>query len=107
MWKKRTCTCFCNKVEFPDDWCGKTDRLLISIFYNTGVRLTELVTLKNDQVDLEAATLRVLGKGNKERIIPISKELVDEIKRYQKEKPASPDGDNKNELRTLLVNDSG
>lgn len=96
-----------HKVEFPDDWCGKTDRLLISIFYNTGLRLSELVTLKSDHVDLEAATLRVLGKGNKERIIPISKELVGDINRYLKEKPASPDGDNKNELRTLLVNVSG
>ena len=51
-----------NKVEFPDDWAGKTDRLLIRIFYNTGMRLSELVTLKNSQADLESATLRVLGK---------------------------------------------
>jgi len=59
-------------VEFPDNWLGKTDRLLIRMFYNTGVRLTELVTLKNSQLDMAAASIRVLGKGNKERIIPLS-----------------------------------
>ena len=80
-----------NSVEFPDDWAGKTDRLLIRIFYNTGLRLSELINLKNSQTDLEAATLRVLGKGNKERMIPISKELVDEIRNYQKEKPKPPE----------------
>ena len=95
-----------NSVEFPNDWAGKTDRLLIRILYNTGMRLSELVTLKNGQADLEAATLRVLGKGNKERMIPISKELVDEIRLYQKEKP-SPAEVNENEQRTLLVNGLG
>jgi integrase/recombinase XerC len=92
-----------NHVEFPDDWQGKTDRLLISIFYNTGVRLTELVTLKNGQVDAAAATIRVLGKGNKERMIPLSTSLVAEIGIYQKEKqnpgPAAAE--------TLLVNEKG
>ena len=96
-----------NSVEFPDDWAGKTDRLLIRIFYNTGMRLSELVTLKNGQADLEAATLRVLGKGNKERMIPISKELVDEIRLYQKEKPSPAEVNEKNEQRTLLVNGLG
>ena len=52
MWKKKTCSCLLEQMEFPDDWQGKTDRLLIRIFYNTGVRLTELVTLKNSQVDI-------------------------------------------------------
>jgi integrase/recombinase XerC len=96
-----------NNVEFPDDWAGKTDRLLISIFYNTGLRLSELVMMKTSQADLEAATLRVIGKGNKERIIPISQELVAEIRSYQKEKPPSPAGNEKSEQRTLLVNALG
>jgi integrase/recombinase XerC len=96
-----------NSVEFPDDWTGKTDRLLISIFYNTGLRLSELVLMKTGQADLEAATLRIMGKGNKERIVPISRELVAEIRSYQKEKPPSPEGSEKNEQRTLLVNKAG
>ncbi len=90
-------------VEFPDDWQGKTDRLLIGMFYNTGVRLTELVTLKNSQFDAEAATLRVIGKGNKERMIPLSASLVAEIRRYQYEKQVS----GRESAETLLVNDQG
>ena len=73
-------------MEFPDDWRGKTDRLLICMFYHTGVRLTELVSLKNGQVDLAAGTIRVIGKGNKERMIPLSVVLVEEIREYQEEK---------------------
>jgi integrase/recombinase XerC len=90
-------------VEFPDDWQGKTDRLLIRMFYNTGVRLTELVTLKNGQLDQAAATMRVLGKGNKERMIPLSTPLLEEIRLYQKEKQVSGRGVSD----TLFVNDRG
>jgi integrase/recombinase XerC len=90
-------------VEFPDDWRGKTDRLLISMFYNTGTRLTELVSLKNLQVDADAATIRVTGKGNKERIIPLSKAIVEEIVFYQKEKEIN----NRNNCSELFVNDQG
>lgn len=92
-----------NHVEFPDNWMGKTDRLLIRMFYNTGVRLTELVTLKNGQFDPHAATIRVLGKGNKERLIPLSVSLVDEIKLYQKEKQTG----SINTAEALFVNELG
>ena len=94
-------------VEFPDNWKGKTDRLLIKMFYNTGVRLSELVTLKNGQLDTSAATIRVLGKGNKERMIPISPALVNEISLYQKEKPCCLDQDGQEKNKTLFVNEKG
>jgi integrase/recombinase XerC len=90
-------------VAFPDDWMGKTDRLLIRIFYNTGVRLTELVTLKDIQVDPGAAMMRVYGKGNKERMIPLSNSLVEELCLYQKEKQVS----GRDVSETLLVNERG
>jgi integrase/recombinase XerC len=93
-------------VEFPDTWKGKTDRLLIRMFYNTGVRLTELVTLKNGQLDTNAATIRVLGKGNKERIIPISVALADEITRYQKERLVLAQ-EVQEKADTLFVNEKG
>ena len=73
-------------IEFPDDWNGKTDRLLVSIFYNTGMRLSELVNLKENHVDIHGKTVKVLGKGNKERIIPVSPELINSIQAYQSEK---------------------
>jgi integrase/recombinase XerC len=94
-------------IEFPDNWQGKTDRLLILIFYQTGVRLTELVTLKNSQMDDSAAMMRVLGKGNKERMIPLSASLVEEIRGYQKEKQSLPGRDSLESSGTLLVNDQG
>ena len=95
------------QIDFPDSWQGRTERLLIRIFYNTGVRLTELVTLKNSQVDVSGATIRVTGKGNKERIIPVSTSLLDEIIQYQKEKQYLPGYNYKESTDTLLVNEKG
>ena len=95
------------QIDFPDTWQGQTERLLIRIFYNTGVRLTELVTLKNSQIDISGATIRVTGKGNKERIIPVSTSLLGEIIHYQKEKQALPGFSYKESADTLLVNEKG
>jgi integrase/recombinase XerC len=74
------------RIAFPDTWKGKTERLLLSIFYNTGMRLSELVNLRDIDVNYSGSSLKILGKGNKERIIPVSKELLQEIKHYQKER---------------------
>jgi integrase/recombinase XerC len=71
-----------NHVEFPDTWQGKTDRLLLLLFYNTGMRLSELIHLKKNSVHYISHTLKVLGKGNKERVIPVSSELMGEVKAY-------------------------
>jgi integrase/recombinase XerC len=73
-------------VEFPDTWQGKTERLLILLFYNTGMRLSEVIGLKNSQVNSSNHTLKILGKGNKERIVPISPEVLNKIKAYQLER---------------------
>ncbi|HZK65216.1 MAG TPA: tyrosine-type recombinase/integrase [Puia sp.] len=90
-------------VEFPDNWQGKTDRLMILIFYHTGVRLAELVGLKNSQVDLDACMIKVLGKGNKERMIPVSGDLAAGIRDYiQGKKEAGW-----NNTEALLVNGKG
>ena len=73
-------------LEFPDSWEGKTDRLLIAVFYQTGMRLQELINLKEAQIDKGRQAIKVLGKGNKERIIPVQQELCLEIAAYAKEK---------------------
>ena len=73
-------------LPFPDDWKGKTDRLLLMLFYQTGMRLSEQVNLKESQVDFSKKVIKVLGKGNKERVVPVSGELVDEMKMYQQAK---------------------
>lgn len=71
-----------NDIEFPDTWEGKTNRLLLQVFYNTGVRLSELINLKESQVDKSNGVIRVIGKGNKERILPVSNQLLIEIGQY-------------------------
>ena len=73
-----------NVVEFPDTWQGKTDKLAIQIFYHTGIRLSELLNLKENQVG--TSVIKVTGKGNKERIIPINQQLFSMIEEYVKSK---------------------
>jgi integrase/recombinase XerC len=75
-----------DEVRFPDDWEGWTDRLLLAILYYTGMRLSELVGLKEGQVDPGNRTIKVLGKGNKERVIPVNGVLVAAIEEYRERK---------------------
>lgn len=90
-------------VEFPDNWEGKTERLLLQVFYNTGMRLSEAINLKNSQVNSSNHSLKILGKGNKERVIPISPQLVAAIKTYQEEKNKMVEG----KMDLLLITDKG
>lgn len=73
-------------VEFPDNWEGRTQKLLINILYQTGIRQAELVGLKEKQVDAAQHAMKVLGKGSKERIIPINTKLANELKSYMTDK---------------------
>ncbi len=73
-------------VEFSDDWEGITNRLILSLFYNTGMRQSELINLKESQIDKSNGAIKVLGKGSKERIIPLSNELMNEMVDYIKQK---------------------
>ena len=66
-----------NEVEH-----GERDRLLLLLFYTSGMRLSELVGLKTSDVDLSRNTLRVLGKRNKVRLIPLHDEGIDLLKIY-------------------------
>jgi integrase/recombinase XerC len=61
------------------DFRGSRNKLLIMLFYSTGIRLSELIGLKQHDIDFYKQTIKVLGKRNKERIIPITKELSEEI----------------------------
>lgn len=74
------------EIAFPDDWDGRTTQLLIAVFYATGIRLSELVNLKEQSVNRSSTSIKVLGKGNKERIIPVNKQLIESLVEYQKEK---------------------
>lgn len=68
---------------FPDSFEGWRDKLILELFYGSGIRLSELVGLTDRAIDLRAKTIKVLGKRNKERVIPIGQNLVPIIKGYQ------------------------
>ncbi|GAO41190.1 tyrosine-type recombinase/integrase [Flavihumibacter petaseus] len=68
------------------DWKSRTTILIVDLFYQTGIRLSELINLRKSQVDYYAKHLRVLGKGNKERIIPLHADMLTAIKAYEAEK---------------------
>ncbi len=75
-----------NHVEFPDDWQGNTERLILQVFYHAGIRLSELIQLQNSHFDRHNSQVKVLGKGNKERVLPVSNELGVAISNYISQK---------------------
>jgi integrase/recombinase XerD len=74
---------------------GLRDRAMIETLYATGLRVSELVGLKLSQVSLDMGVVRVLGKGNKERLVPLGEEAIDWLKRYCKTARAELGGDAK------------
>ncbi|MGN6532333.1 MAG: tyrosine-type recombinase/integrase [Ginsengibacter sp.] len=89
---------------FPDTFAGKTDFLIFEILYQTGIRRNELIHLKESDVDKSSGMIKVLGKGNKERFIPVSNELLKIIDEYivEKRKEISEEPEN-----FLLLNKRG
>ncbi|HQY17111.1 MAG TPA: tyrosine-type recombinase/integrase [Ferruginibacter sp.] len=73
-------------VEFPDNWTGRTEKLVLTLLYHTGMRKSELINLKDHHIDKSRNAIKVLGKGNKERIIPLSPALTDTLQDYVKSK---------------------
>lgn len=71
-----------DKVCFGEGFEGQRDRLILLMFYSTGIRLSELVGLDVDSVDFYNSTIKVVGKRNKERIIPFGAELRNELQDY-------------------------
>ncbi len=92
-----------NSFEFGDDFAGLRDQLVLEMLYGTGIRLSELIGIHADDVSLTAGTVRVTGKGNKQRIVPLNPTLKLVIERYQAKRahefgaPAGP----------LLLTDKG
>lgn len=70
------------EVEFEDNFSGLRDKLIIELFYATGMRLSELSNLKISDINFVNSSLKVLGKRNKERLIPFNQKLAPLIIRY-------------------------
>jgi integrase/recombinase XerC len=91
------------ELEWPQGYEGQLHRLVMELLYGTGMRLAELLGLRLPDVDLYARTVRVLGKRNKERIIPLSDRLVEAIKEVLAARPGGLSG----ERVELLVDERG
>lgn len=70
---------------------GLRDRTMLETLYATGLRVSELVALKTFEVNLDANVVRVLGKGSKERLVPLGEEAADWISRYLKARDGRSD----------------
>lgn len=69
-------------ITFDDDFEGLRDKLILELFYATGARLSELIELKTSSLNYQNKTIKVLGKRNKERIIPITDNIIQLINIY-------------------------
>ena len=68
-----------NEVQFEKGFVGQRNKLIIELFYVTGIRLSELINIKISDVDFNNQSIKVLGKRNKERIIPLSSNVVNDL----------------------------
>ena len=87
-----------NSFTFEDNFEGHRDKLILEFLYGTGMRLSELLGIEHPDVDLHARTVRVLGKGNKERIIPINDSLYFSLESYLAAKKTLPADNNSQKL---------
>ncbi len=71
-----------NPKEYDDGFRGTRDQLIIDVFYSTGIRLSELISIKINDISFFDKQIKVLGKRQKERIIPISGNLIKKIREY-------------------------
>src|SRR6478609_5645235 len=81
--KESDMTNLLDNVVFDDTLDGWRDKLILELFYATGIRLSELIHLQENQLDLRNRTIKVLGKRNKERVIPFASSIVPIIESYR------------------------
>jgi integrase/recombinase XerC len=90
-------------LEFEEGFKGATDRMICELLYQTGMRRSELAALKEGDIEWSLKQIRILGKGNKERLVPVSNLLLDRIKEYLQQKSNIENADKDH----LLVLESG
>ena len=73
---------FLDNYEFANNFEDQQNRLILEMFYATGIRRAELINMKEKDVDIDKKLLKVVGKGNKQRIIPVSNKLLKIINEY-------------------------
>lgn len=79
-----------NQIQYKEGFEGVRDKLIIDLFYTTGIRRSELIELRIFNIDVSNGTIKVIGKRNKERIIPLLPIIQDQIKLYLIDRKALP-----------------
>ena len=91
--KEEDMDCLLDEVVFGEGFDACRDRMIIVCFYSTGMRLSELVGLDVCNVDMGQSVIKVLGKRNKERIVPFGAEMKRELENYLEQRSVvCPDG---------------
>lgn len=89
--------------SYSDDFSGTRDKLVIELLYGTGIRLAELVNTQDRDINLYEQTIRITGKGGKDRFVPLNKSLIKLIKLYNSQKTLLFE----NESESFIVTDNG
>jgi integrase/recombinase XerC len=89
--------------NYSDDFTGCRDRFLIELLYVTGMRRAEVISLKDSDIDFSSSSLKVTGKGNKQRFIPFSDDTKNKILKYIEVR----DKEIKNKSPFLIVKENG
>lgn len=94
-------------IDFGTTFKGLRDKLILDIFYSTGIRLSEIITLKTQDVDFSNKTIKVLGKRSKERVVPITSFLSQSIRNYLALRKMVSENGNQNENPYLIITETG
>ena len=94
--------CLLDEKLKGDSWGDMRERLVIQLFYETGIRLSELVGLNVEDVDFGRKSIKVTGKRNKQRVIPVGDGLMESLKGYMAMKDEMFNG-----VQSLFVTDKG
>ena len=93
-----------DEFDFGEGFPALRDKLILELLYGTGMRLAELIGLKAKDIDLYSKTVKIFGKGSKERLVPLNTQLVESLKQYLFIKN-NAFGDNPSS--SLIVTDNG
>lgn len=72
-----------DRLSASDSWMGKRDLAIVELFYSTGMRISELAGLKAGDLNIQKSTVTVLGKGSKQRVIPVGQYAWEALENYQ------------------------
>lgn len=79
-----------DEISFPENYTGVRDKLILEVFYGTGMRLSELIEMQELDISFHDNNFKVKGKRNKERLVPFSKEMERQLLHYLEVKRSMP-----------------